>query len=81
MTYYRRYAMGGLFNIATEEDDDGNAASGKQPKVEKPSPTAVAIASTPLAQMTDAELRTAMKSGTPEQKAAAREELTTRKGG
>lgn len=30
ITYMRRYALGAMLGIATEEDDDGNAASGKR---------------------------------------------------
>jgi hypothetical protein len=30
ITYARRYALGAVLGIATDEDDDGNAASGKE---------------------------------------------------
>jgi hypothetical protein len=32
ITYYRRYALVSVFGLATEEDDDGNKASGKETK-------------------------------------------------
>jgi hypothetical protein len=38
ITYFRRYALVALLGIATEEDDDGNAASGG--KVAKATPDA-----------------------------------------
>ncbi len=31
ITYYRRYVLSSMLGIATEEDDDGNVASAKQP--------------------------------------------------
>ncbi len=41
ITYARRYALSAICGIATEEDDDGNAASGKQSKErQKPSASA-----------------------------------------
>jgi hypothetical protein len=36
ITYYRRYALVSVFGLATEEDDDGNKASGKETKATIP---------------------------------------------
>jgi len=35
ITYARRYALSSILGVASELDDDGNAASGKQPEQEK----------------------------------------------
>jgi hypothetical protein len=41
MTYLRRYFLGSFLNIATEDDDDGEAASGRvPPKNDPPAPSA-----------------------------------------
>jgi hypothetical protein len=41
ITYARRYALTALLNLATEDDDDGNAADGNQATVQAPvKPTA-----------------------------------------
>ncbi len=37
LTYARRYALSALLNVASDEDDDGNAASKQQPQT-KPKP-------------------------------------------
>lgn len=37
ITYMRRYALSAALGLATEEDDDGNAASKPQTKLQKPS--------------------------------------------
>lgn len=34
VTYGKRFALGSFFNVATEVDDDGNAATGKKPVTE-----------------------------------------------
>ncbi len=38
LTYARRYALSALLNVASEEDDDGNEASGKAPQKEAVKP-------------------------------------------
>ena len=38
LTYARRYALSALLNVASEEDDDGNEASGKAPQKEVAKP-------------------------------------------
>lgn len=47
LTYARRYSYGAIVGIATEEDDDGNAASGKQ-NSEKPTAKSVYGTSTDM---------------------------------
>ena len=42
ITYARRYALGAILGVASEDDDDGNAGSGKAPvpqREAKPTPT------------------------------------------
>ena len=36
ITYYRRYSIVSLFALQTEDDDDGNLASGKKVQKEIP---------------------------------------------
>lgn len=38
ITYQRRYALGAILGLIIDEDDDGNAASGKTVKKEYPAP-------------------------------------------
>lgn len=35
ITYARRYALGAMLGVMTEEDDDGNAASGRKPEIDE----------------------------------------------
>lgn len=39
ITYYRRYSLSAILGIATEEDDDGNAASGAGERTTRPAKT------------------------------------------
>lgn len=49
MTYARRYALGAVLGIATDEDDDGHAATQSQP-AQKSAPTAPAPTPSPAQQ-------------------------------